>query len=121
MSIIKFLLPSGFTALLIYYVFHIDTYRMRASQKILGILFFGLAFIAILFPETLNSLAHVLGIGRGADLLLYSLTLAFLFSVLNFYMNTRKLNLQITALARKISILEADINLASPTKPKNKS
>ncbi len=52
--------------------------RVKAVQKlwIIALAFFGI--ITILMPEITDQLAHLLGVGRGADLLTYLLTVSFL-------------------------------------------
>lgn len=62
---------------------------------------------AVLFPEATNKLAHIFGIGRGADLLLYLLALAFIASTLTNYLHQQEQRDAIFRLARKIAIIEA--------------
>jgi hypothetical protein len=63
--------------------------------------------IAVLIPNAINSLAHLVGIGRGADLLLYVLTLAFIAYALNNYLHQQSERDALYRLARKIALLEA--------------
>lgn len=83
--------------------------RIRAWKKIVAILFTILAVISILFPELLDKVAHAFGVGRGADLLLYALVVAFLAYVLNQYLRIKDDEHRFNQLARKIAILEADL------------
>lgn len=85
-----------------------QTHFGRASKKI-GLLFLVVAMIiAIIFPDTTNDLAHLVGIGRGADLLLYVLTLAFIAYVLNTYLQQQAEKDGLYRLARKIALLDAE-------------
>jgi small membrane protein len=62
---------------------------------------------AIAFPELLVQLAHILGIGRGADLVLY---LSILFSFAAFfamYLRFRKVDEQLTKIIRHLAIRDA--------------
>ncbi|HSX30431.1 MAG TPA: DUF2304 domain-containing protein [Candidatus Saccharimonadales bacterium] len=84
-----------------------QTHIGRAWKKI-GLVLLVLAMIvAVLFPNTTNDLAHLVGVGRGADLLLYILTLAFIAYVLNSYVQQRQEKDQVYRLARQVALLEA--------------
>ena len=54
-------------------------------------------------------LAHALGIGRGADLLLYGLTVVVIFMLLNTYVKDKEEQRRFAILSRKVAILEATI------------
>lgn len=54
--------------------------------------------------------AKYLGVGRGADLLLYFLTLSFLFMVISVYLTFIEQQEKIVKLARKIALLEKQID-----------
>lgn len=58
----------------------------------------------ILFPDALTYLARALGIGRGADILLYGLTLAFLFMSFFLYARIVQLRRQVTELVRHLAL-----------------
>jgi hypothetical protein len=64
--------------------------------------------VAVLFPDTTNSVAHLVGIGRGADLLLYVTVLAFIFYALNNYLQQQDARDTLFRLARKVALLEAN-------------
>jgi hypothetical protein len=91
------------------------THQVRAWQKLGIILITVLGVVAVISPETSNDAAHRLGVGRGADLLLYLLTLAFIFMVLNLYLKDKEEQRRVVQLARKVAILEA-----REKNPKNK-
>lgn len=83
------------------------THVAKAWKKIgLFLLVFAM-IVAVLFPDTTNELAHLVGIGRGADLLLYSLTLAFIAYALNSYLQQQSEKDALYRLARKVALLEA--------------
>jgi hypothetical protein len=58
----------------------------------------------ILFPDSLTYVARALGIGRGADILLYGLTLAFLFMSFFLYARIVQLRRQMTELVRHLAL-----------------
>lgn len=84
-----------------------SSHAVRASKKI-GLIFLAIAMIiAVIFPDTTNVVANAVGVGRGADLLLYLTVTAFILYVLNDYLRTQNQREMIYKLARRIAILEA--------------
>lgn len=81
--------------------------RHQAVRRLLLIGFVVLAAMAILFPRLLTQVAQLLGVGRGADLLLYGLTVVFLGYVAASYRRMRQLEQQVTTLARELSLRAA--------------
>ena len=78
--------------------------RHQAVRRLLLIGFVVLAAAAILFPRLLTHFAQVLGVGRGADLLLYGLTVVFLGYVAASYRRMRQMEQQVTTLARELAL-----------------
>jgi hypothetical protein len=81
--------------------------RHQAVRRLLLIGFVLLAATAVLFPRLLTQLAQVLGVGRGADLLLYGLTVFFLGYVASSYRRMRQMEQQVTTLARELALRAA--------------
>ena len=83
--------------------------RGKQSRVIalLGSLIWLVASIAILSPELTMRVAAFLGIGRGADLVLYLLAIAFLIAIFYIYQRFQRLESTITQLVRKIALMEA--------------
>jgi hypothetical protein len=65
------------------------------------------AILSILFPQWLSLVARFVGVGRGTDLLLYGLVLAFLVYVSTAYRRNVQLDRKLTKLAREITLAEA--------------
>lgn len=82
--------------------------RTKAYKKLALLGFVLVSIVTILFPDVLSEVARLLGIGRGADLLLYGLALTVLFQMLNNYLKDREASHTITQLARRLAILEAN-------------
>ncbi|WP_431473770.1 DUF2304 domain-containing protein [Ornithinimicrobium sp. W1665] len=61
----------------------------------------------MLFPRLLTQVAQFLGVGRGADLLLYGLTVVFLGYVASSYRRMRQMEQQVTTLARELALRAA--------------
>ncbi|EEH63780.1 hypothetical protein HMPREF0044_0799 [Gleimia coleocanis DSM 15436] len=71
----------------------------------LGMLFFiGVAAVTAVFPQIVTYVAQYLGIGRGADLLLYGLTIAFFSSLATAYRKDSATERKLTKLARTIAL-----------------
>ena len=84
------------------------SYQVRAWIKILVTLFVLLAVVTVIFPDMTNTIAHWVGVGRGADLLLYLLTMAFIFSIFHAYLQEKRAQKRIVLLARRLAIIEAN-------------
>ena len=84
------------------------THVGKAWKKIGLVLLVLAMIIAVIFPDTTNELAHLVGVGRGADLLLYCLTLAFIAYALNNYLHQQSEKDSLVRLARKVAIMDAN-------------
>jgi hypothetical protein len=91
--------------------------RHQAIRRILLVLFVLGAAVSVLFPQLLTALARLVGIGRGTDLLLYVLVIAFLGFAATTYRRSRQLENQITELARQIALLGAEKPPTEPAPP----
>ena len=105
--VIQTVLIVAILALGVYFVRSRDTSKTKAYKKILLLLFVPAAIVVILFPEIATDTAHLVGVGRGADLLLYGVTVVFVFQLFNTYIKDREDERKRVVLARKIAILEA--------------
>ncbi|QGN56656.1 DUF2304 domain-containing protein [Nostocoides sp. HKS02] len=81
--------------------------RTQAVRRLGLVGFAAFAVWSILFPSVWNSIAHLVGVGRGTDVVLYALVLAFLSFTLTSYMRFRELENRYTRLARRIALDEA--------------
>jgi hypothetical protein len=82
--------------------------RHQAVRRILLVLFVIGAGVSVFFPQLLTKLANLVGIGRGTDLLLYIMVIAFLGFAATTYRRARQLENNITELSRQIALLGAD-------------
>ena len=78
--------------------------RHQAGRRLVTLAFVLFAIIAIVAPSLTAHLAHLVGVGRGADLLLYALVIAFLAQVLSSFRRDARRERQITHLARRIAL-----------------
>lgn len=59
---------------------------------------------AVIFPEALNEVASWVGVGRGADLVLYLAVVGFLLTTIGLYRRCSELDRKLTILAREIAL-----------------
>jgi hypothetical protein len=81
--------------------------RAQAIRRIGLVVFAAFAAVSILFPELWSRVARVVGVGRGTDLVLYALVIAFLSFTVTTYLRYRELENNYTRLARRIALSEA--------------
>ncbi|MDR6862271.1 MAG: DUF2304 domain-containing protein [Angustibacter sp.] len=81
--------------------------RAQAIRRLGLVLFAAFAVVSILFPEVWNRIAHVVGVGRGTDMVLYALVVAFLSFTVTTYLRFRELETRYTKLARRLALDEA--------------
>ncbi|MEW4565758.1 DUF2304 domain-containing protein [Bremerella sp. JC770] len=81
--------------------------RRLSWTKSFRILIWLVAAITILNPELVTRFARTIGIGRGADILIYVVTLTFIATTFYFYSRYMRLQRQITDLTRYLAIHEA--------------
>lgn len=108
--LIRLLLLVGFIliALLIMRPVRSQSHLALRRLSILVLLLF--AVFAILFPGTLNHIAHRLGVERGVNLLVYALVVAFFAQLVSSYRKEAAQERRITALARAVALANADEN-----------
>jgi len=106
---IQVILVIGFIFLFWRFLANPGSHQVHAWIKILTFLFTVLAIIAVIFPDTANRLAHAVGVKTGANLLLYALTLAFIFVVINIYTRGKEDERRRVVLVRKVALLEAQL------------
>lgn len=75
--------------------------------SVAGLVIAALGALTVYDPDLTTRLARLLGIGRGADLLLYLLVLAFVASWFLFYHRLRVLQGAVTQLVRELALRDA--------------
>lgn len=81
--------------------------RGQALRRIAMVVFALAAVASVLFPGTWTNLARLVGVGRGTDMVLYALVVAFLGATVTTYLKFRDLENRYTRLARRIALDEA--------------
>jgi hypothetical protein len=69
------------------------------------------AGLSVMFPDLLTSLAQLVGVGRGADLLLYVLVVTFMLVSVVLFRRLNELERRYTQLARTIAVRDAGVAL----------
>ncbi len=84
--------------------------RSLALKRILALLFAVGAILAIVFPDALTTVAHLFGVGRGVDFLLYLFVIAgLLFAAATVRAKARS-DARVTQLARSVALMEARLH-----------
>src|SRR5450759_3302229 len=81
--------------------------RTQAVRRLGLMLFAALAVWSILLPSVWNHIARLVGVGRGTDMVLYALVVAFLSFTLTTYVRFRDFEARYTKLARMLALDEA--------------
>ena len=69
-----------------------------------GLVLWTVGAVATVWPHTVADLAHALGVGRGADLLLYMTTLSLAVVCCYMYARFRRVERQLTLLVRRLAM-----------------
>ncbi|WP_243063519.1 DUF2304 domain-containing protein [Humibacter sp. RRB41] len=97
--------------------------RHLALRRLFMVFLVAVAIVAVLLPDWLTWLAHLIGVGRGTDLLLYVLVIAFLVFVSTTFRRNVVLDRKIALLTRAVTLAEAraedaeqnQLNVKAPT------
>ena len=105
--LIQFILVAIAVVLFLFFIRSSHSVRTQAFKRIGFVIFLALSLDAVLRPDDTTWLAHKVGVGRGADLLLYMLVAAFAFFTVNTFLRFRNLERRFTDLARAIALRDA--------------
>jgi hypothetical protein len=101
MSLIQLILLSVFIFALVLYF---SVFRSDFRDRLLILIIFKAAVVAVIFPNLTVSAAKFVGVGRGTDLLIYLYICASLFAFLVLYSKIERVRRIHTDLARSIAI-----------------
>jgi hypothetical protein len=107
MNWIQVLVIAAVMSLLVFLLRSRGSIQTRAWVKVGYVVFVIAGIYAVLRPEDTTVLANWLGVGRGTDLMLYLLIVAFAFTTLSTYLHFKDVELRYTALARAIALESA--------------
>jgi hypothetical protein len=100
-SMIRVLIVSVLAVILFYVGSH---RRLTRFQLIFVLLFFACGAVLAIKPEEANVLAEAVGVGRGADLLLYFSVLGGIYGSASFYFRIRYNEQLIITIVRKLAV-----------------
>lgn len=110
-EIIMIIIQIILSLFIIFVVFNvISRYRKKeitAHEFIFWIFFWALVLTAIVYPRSTDKIAKIVGVSRGADLLVYLSIFALFFIVFRIFVKIEKTEKNITKIIRKIAIDEA--------------
>lgn len=105
MNGIQLILLTGLVFIGLYFV-------IRLKKRVLDVVLLGFMFICagifILWPDITNTIAGMLGVGRGADLIFYISIMIFWFVLLKLFARIRRLEQTITEMIRQDAINKAE-------------
>lgn len=85
----------------------VHTYRARGLRTLefvfWGLVWLGTAFI-IASPDVTSDFAHLLGIGRGADLIIYASLVLVFYLIFRIHLALDRLEQEVTAIVRAIAL-----------------
>jgi small membrane protein len=110
--IIKWLLVPGVVFAVVVALRSRTSLRSQAKLKILAFLTVVAGVLAVMFPGLLQTIADVVGVTRGTDLLLYVLALVLVYSVGSAGVRFREQESRLVVLARQVALSQAEIRLA---------
>ncbi|MGH3756206.1 DUF2304 domain-containing protein [Actinophytocola sp.] len=106
--LIQYLLILAVVLILVFFLRHHGTSRSGATVKIGFALFLVFGVFAVLAPTQVSRLAALVGVGRGTDLVLYAIVVAFGFATINTYLRFKEMELRYARLARAIALRGAE-------------
>lgn len=107
--LIQLILVAAVLGILYVFVRSSNAIYVQASKRI-GLVLFAVANVyAVMRPDDLTAVAHFLGVGRGTDLVLYALVVAFMAGMFSMYQRFRVVDRRYTELARTVAIREAEL------------
>lgn len=107
MIVVQLLLIASFVAVFFYALRSRTAHGVSATKKLAFMTFMLIVLVAVFSPGLVTAVANVVGVGRGADLVLYLLAVMFCFYVVNDYLRGQESRNQVHKLARRIAVLEA--------------
>jgi len=102
--LIKALLVIGVTGAAVFALRGAQNPTSRALRRMAALCFALGGTLAVLFPDAVTWLAERVGVGRGTDLVLYLLVIAFLFTAIGLYQRVQQLEERIAHLTRTVAL-----------------
>ena len=104
--IIKFLLILGIAGAALVAIRGSNSSAHLALRRLAGAAFAMVAAMSVLFPDAVTWLANDVGVSTGANLVLYALVVAFLFTSIGLYQRIHDLERRLIHLTRQLTLTE---------------
>lgn len=85
-----------------------------ALTRIAGLVFASSWVVGVLSPDAVSWVANRMGVGRGTDLVLYVLVVAFMFTTVGHQQRMRQMDERIAELTRAQALLELEVKAQHP-------
>ena len=92
--------------------------RSKAVDGLIILLCFGCASLLVMRPNIATRIANLVGVGRGADLIVYLALPGLLMMIFLLFARTRELNAKLTAVVREYAIRDARLPQPVDNAPK---
>ena len=100
-KLVKFiLLPLIFGLILIYFT----KIRSQLLDRLVVLFITGFGIVLVISPNISSWLAHLVGVGRGADLLLYISLIGIMYLLILIYSRLNEMEAKITHIVRDIAV-----------------
>ena len=93
--------------LVISVIFASTAFRTKLAYRLVALLLFLTAATLVVFPDLTTSIARAVGVGRGADLILYVALITGIDVALLLYLRIRHLEQRIADLVRAMAVRDA--------------
>jgi len=107
--VIQVVLVAALVGVLVLFTRREHGLRMQVGKRLAFVAFIGVNVYGVLRPNELTRVANHVGVGRGADLLLYGLLVSAVFVVVNTGLRFRAVERRITGLVRAFALHEAEL------------
>lgn len=108
MIAIQLILIAGLLLIGLNFIGSRKSSRTKALKKLLLLLAIPTAILVIIMPSATTKLANLVGVGRGADLLLYGIVVLVIFQAFDGYVKTKEDQKRTARLVRRVAIMEAN-------------
>jgi len=82
--------------------------KISLSQAVIWTILWLIILLVFWYPELASYLATALGIGRGADLIIYLAVLAIFYMIFRMYLRLDKFNSDLTKVVRQVGLDQAN-------------
>ncbi len=105
---IKYILLAIILLIIIRVTSKLRSRELGIREYLLWVIFWLGAGLVIIYPETANFVANLVGVGRGADVMVYTSIIAIFYFVFRILVRQEKMEKNITKVIRHIAIKDEE-------------